>query len=126
VFVNPYMTLVASYERLIQARGQEIKEQDIREDLPEMAKRLDNNDVLGSARAAVSAQEAQTLSLLPRPRPPLPPRTVRTHLANRGPGVVHQAPVLRLAPRLEPGRRNIWTSHHKVSFDAPERQSSHP
>jgi hypothetical protein len=34
VFVNPYMTLVASYERLIQARGQEIKEQDIREDVP--------------------------------------------------------------------------------------------
>ena len=29
VFVNPYMTLVASYERLIQARGQEIKEPDI-------------------------------------------------------------------------------------------------
>jgi Peptidase family M23 len=26
VFVNPYMTLVASYERLIEARGQEIKE----------------------------------------------------------------------------------------------------
>ena len=34
VFVNPYMTLVASYERLIQARGQEIKEQDVREDVP--------------------------------------------------------------------------------------------
>jgi len=126
VFVNPYMTLVASYERLIQARGQEIKEQDIREDLPEMAKRLDNHDVLSSARGAVSAQEAQTLNLLPRPRPALPLRTVRTHLANRGAGVVHQAPVLRLAPRLESSRRNIWTGHHKVSFDAPERQSSHP
>jgi hypothetical protein len=126
VFVNPYMTLVASYERLIQARGQEIKEQDIREDLPEMAKRLDNHDVLSSARGAVSAQEAQTLNLLPRPRPALPLRTVRTHLANRGAGVVHQAPVLRLAPRLESSRRNIWTGHHKGSFDAPERQSSHP
>ena len=34
VFVNPYMTLVAAYERLIRARGQEIKEQDIREDVP--------------------------------------------------------------------------------------------
>ena len=31
VFINPYMTLVASYERLIRGRGQEIKEQ---EDLP--------------------------------------------------------------------------------------------
>src|SRR3954452_3459512 len=90
-----------------------------------MAKRPDNNDVFGSARAAVSAQEAQTLSL-PRPRPTLPLRTVRTHLANRGAGVVHQAPVPRLAPRLEPGRRNIWTSHHKVSFDGPERALDYP
>jgi hypothetical protein len=31
VFVNPYMTLVAAYERLIRGRGQEIKEQ---EDIP--------------------------------------------------------------------------------------------
>src|SRR6476620_11554124 len=91
-----------------------------------MAKRLDNHYVLSSARGAVSAQEAQTLNLLPRPRPALPLRTVRTHLANRGAGVVHQAPVLRLAPRLESSRRNIWTGHHKGSFDAPERQSSHP
>jgi hypothetical protein len=29
VFVNPYMTLVASYERLIRGRGQEIKEEDL-------------------------------------------------------------------------------------------------
>jgi hypothetical protein len=29
VFVNPYMTLVASYERLIHGRGQEIKEEDL-------------------------------------------------------------------------------------------------
>jgi hypothetical protein len=34
VFVNPYMTLVASYERLIQARGQEIKEPDNTDDVP--------------------------------------------------------------------------------------------
>jgi hypothetical protein len=34
VFVNPYMTLVASYERLIQARGREIREQDVQEDVP--------------------------------------------------------------------------------------------
>ena len=39
VFVSPYMTLVASYERLIRGRGQEIKEpeireQEIREDVP--------------------------------------------------------------------------------------------
>ena len=34
VFVNPYMTLVASYERLIRGRGQEIKEQEIMEDVP--------------------------------------------------------------------------------------------
>src|SRR5262249_57181195 len=34
VFVNPYMTLVASYERLIRGRGQEIKEQDVKDDLP--------------------------------------------------------------------------------------------
>jgi hypothetical protein len=34
VFVNPYMTLVASYERLIRGRGQEIREQEFREDIP--------------------------------------------------------------------------------------------
>src|SRR5262245_24122547 len=34
VFVNPYMTLVTAYERLIRGRGQEIKEQDAREDSP--------------------------------------------------------------------------------------------
>jgi hypothetical protein len=34
VFVNPYMTLVASYERLIRGRGEEIKEQDVKDDLP--------------------------------------------------------------------------------------------
>ena len=33
-FVNPYMTLVASYERLIRGRGEEIKEQDVKDDLP--------------------------------------------------------------------------------------------
>jgi hypothetical protein len=34
VFANPYMTLVAAYERLIRGRGQEIKEQDAQEDIP--------------------------------------------------------------------------------------------
>jgi hypothetical protein len=34
VFINPYMTLVASYERLIQARGRELKEQEIQEEVP--------------------------------------------------------------------------------------------
>jgi hypothetical protein len=34
VFVNPYMTLVTAYERLIRGRGQEIKEQDAREEIP--------------------------------------------------------------------------------------------
>jgi len=34
VFVNPYMTLVTAYERLIRGRGQEIKEPDVREDIP--------------------------------------------------------------------------------------------
>src|SRR5260370_39032973 len=33
VFVNPYMTLVAAYERLIRGRGQEIKEE-ISPDIP--------------------------------------------------------------------------------------------
>jgi hypothetical protein len=119
--------LVASYERLIQARGQEIKEQDIRESLPEMAKTLENNNVSASDLAKVSDQLATgTVDLLPKPRPVIPPRTtVRTHLANRGAGVAHQA-LFRLVPRLEPGRRNIWSSHHKVTLDAPERQSSHP
>src|SRR5258707_4343800 len=32
--VNPYLTLVASYERLIRGRGEEIKEQNVKDDLP--------------------------------------------------------------------------------------------
>jgi hypothetical protein len=34
VFVNPYMTLVAAYERLIRGRGRELQEPDIREEVP--------------------------------------------------------------------------------------------
>jgi hypothetical protein len=34
MFVNPYMTLVTAYERLIRGRGQELKEQDAQEDIP--------------------------------------------------------------------------------------------
>jgi hypothetical protein len=34
VFVNPYMTLVAGYERLIRGRGQEIRDEENREDVP--------------------------------------------------------------------------------------------
>jgi hypothetical protein len=34
VLVNPYMTLVAGYERLIRGRGQEIKDEENREDVP--------------------------------------------------------------------------------------------
>jgi hypothetical protein len=34
VFVNPYMTLVAAYERLIRGRGQEIRDEENREDVP--------------------------------------------------------------------------------------------
>src|SRR5262245_44931387 len=34
VFVNPYMTLVAAYERLIRGRGQEIRDEANREDVP--------------------------------------------------------------------------------------------
>ena len=34
VFVNPYMTLVAAYERLIRGRGEEIREEETREGVP--------------------------------------------------------------------------------------------
>lgn len=34
VFANPYMTLVAAYERLIRGRGQEIRPQEIADDIP--------------------------------------------------------------------------------------------
>src|SRR5262249_62355129 len=64
VFVNPYMTLVAAYERLIRGRGQEIREQapeprqhEIREDIP-----------VGSIPAAPAVATAPTLS----PEPGMP------------------------------------------------------
>jgi hypothetical protein len=121
VFVNPYMTLVASYERLIQARGQEIKEQDIREDVHEMA--IEKTTVSLSKLPTVSDHKAQELSLLPRPRPGSLPRA---NLANRRTTVARPALLFPLSPRFETGRRDARTGHHKVSFDAPERQSSHP
>jgi hypothetical protein len=34
MFVNPYMTLVAGYERLIRGRGQELRDEENREDVP--------------------------------------------------------------------------------------------
>jgi len=64
VFVNPYMTLVAAYERLIRGRGQEIREripepreQEIREDIP-----------VGSIPAPPAVPAAQA----PRPEPEAP------------------------------------------------------
>jgi hypothetical protein len=55
VFVNPYMTLVASYERLIQGRGQEIKDQDTREDAPTASIPLPPVRAALSAPAVVTA-----------------------------------------------------------------------
>jgi murein DD-endopeptidase MepM/ murein hydrolase activator NlpD len=66
VFVNPYMTLVASYERLIQARGQEIKEQDVREDVPTAS--IPIPPVRPAAGAAVTAAKP-TETVLESPAP---------------------------------------------------------
>jgi murein DD-endopeptidase MepM/ murein hydrolase activator NlpD len=65
VFVNPYMTLVASYERLIRGRGQEIKQQEIRQ--PEV-KREDAPSA--TIPADPSAPPSATEPTLPAPEVP--------------------------------------------------------
>ena len=65
VFVNPYMTLVASYERLIQGRGQEIKEQDIREDVPTAS--IPIPPVRPTSRAAVTTAAKPTETVVESP-----------------------------------------------------------
>lgn len=58
VFVNPYMTLVAAYERLIHARGREIKEEELREEVPTASiKRPLINGGAGSDAAAAKPTE---------------------------------------------------------------------
>jgi len=69
VFVNPYMTLVASYERLIRGRGQEIKEQDVKEDIPTAsipAKPLPAMTVVPPADAAAKPTETAVESPTPK------------------------------------------------------------
>src|SRR5262249_32977868 len=71
VFVNPYMTLVASYERLIRGRGQEIKEQDVKEDIPTAsipAKPLPAMTLVPPADAAAKPTETAVQS--PPPKEP--------------------------------------------------------
>jgi hypothetical protein len=56
VFVNPYMTLVASYERLIRGRGQEIKEE-IAPDVPPGAQSTQPAPPAGPAELAAKPTE---------------------------------------------------------------------
>ncbi len=81
VFVNPYMTLVAAYERLIGARGTEIK------DVSETSAPVASADARATAETApeqVAKPEPPTRTAVRKP--PLPerrPHRIRRHLAHR-------------------------------------------
>src|SRR5258707_7390341 len=63
VFVNPYMTLVAAYERLIGGRGQEVKDppsDEFRAEIKPAAARPGGLPALSSARASDAANPVQS------------------------------------------------------------------
>jgi hypothetical protein len=70
VFVNPYMTLVAAYERLIQGRGKELKDQEPKEEAPATTASvpLSVAPAVGTAPAMPRAPAAG----LPATQPPAP------------------------------------------------------
>jgi hypothetical protein len=109
VFVNPYMTLVASYERLIRGRGREIQEQDIREDIP-----------------------TASIPPMPAPRPEAPaaaaakPTETVVRLApdETGSGMRRHEPAVRLSPvktslPADAGRRGGGVEHRGASAGQP-------
>jgi murein DD-endopeptidase MepM/ murein hydrolase activator NlpD len=67
VFVNPYMTLVAAYERLIGERGTEIKPGDPVPPETVMAPVIERPAVLPPAAAAL-AKETTAVKVKPEPR----------------------------------------------------------
>jgi hypothetical protein len=70
VFVNPYMTLVAAYERLIRGRGQEIEqinEQAIKQDAGPDAKPESRPDKKPAIGEAIPTASATVKGLLPQP-----------------------------------------------------------
>jgi len=73
VFVNPYMTLVAAYERLIQGRGQEIKDEIKPESRPEAAPDANSDGKPGSGDDIPTAS-------LPAAGAPQPPATSLPHV----------------------------------------------
>jgi hypothetical protein len=90
VFVNPYMTLVSAYERLIGARGTEIK--DVAEPVVSPPPAAEASAAIETATKAEPAAEKPAAAPLPPRRlavrtPPLPhrrkPHSRRRHIADR-------------------------------------------
>ena len=92
VFVNPYMTLVAAYERLIRGRGHEIKEQETEEDVP-------------------------TASILPIPAPRPNPEANATAAAKPTETVV-KSPPSEIDSRVRRHERAVGLSPVKASLPA--------
>jgi hypothetical protein len=79
VFVNPYMSLVSAYERLIGARGTEIVDVAVPVSKPE------NNEAKAEATAEATSSPTPPDRVAIR-KPPLPerrPHRIRRHLAHR-------------------------------------------
>jgi hypothetical protein len=85
VFVNPYMTLVASYERLIRGRGQEIKEPEIRDDTPVASVPAKPNPTVVPAAAPIAAAKPTETTIESPPAEATDPKVRRDERADESP-----------------------------------------
>jgi hypothetical protein len=95
VFVNPYMTLVTAYERLIRGRGQEIKDEDAHEDLLTAAVPDEPLPATAPAAAPISAAKP-TETAIKSPGAPVTDFRIRGHEGTDEPSPVKASLPLRL------------------------------
>src|SRR5262249_51013899 len=85
VFVNPYMTLVAAYERLIGARGTEIKAGDAVPDVAGVPPVIQHLEPLGATAHTTATQTDEPAAASAKPhRDVESPHKKRRHVRKRG------------------------------------------
>jgi hypothetical protein len=103
VFVNPYMTLVASYERLIRGRGQEIRE-DTTDDVPTGSTPVE--PAVPAAPESATTVAAKPTETAVNPLPPRKPETgMRRHER------IQKAAVVTASLPAAARRRNGFMDH---------------
>lgn len=107
VFVNPYMTLVASYERLIRGRGRELKEPEIEVEIPTASiPSQPAGEAAPDTPATAAAKPTETV--------------VRVAPDETGSGMRRHEPAVRLSPvktslPADAGRRGSGVEHRGAS-----------